>query len=140
MFDRMGAGGEGRLLGDILALCASVSWAAIALMCRATPLKKSSPEMQLLYQLTVSAIVLLPLSFLFGEQLREMTTTLAWIFAFQVVVVVAFGFSLWFWKQFVVMQMFVVFRCGSFCGDVCGDLLWLCHQFVVSFVVIYNSS
>lgn len=97
MLDRMGSGGEGRLLGDILALCASVSWAAIALMCRATPLKKSSPEMQLLYQLAVSAIVLLPLSFLFGEQLREMTTTLAWIFAFQVVVVVAFGFSLWFW-------------------------------------------
>lgn len=97
MFDRVGDGTEGRLLGDVLALCASVCWAAIALMCRATPLKKSSPEMQLLYQLTVSAIVLLPLSFLFGEQLREMTTTLAWIFAFQVIVVVAFGFSLWFW-------------------------------------------
>ena len=97
MFDRVGDGTEGRLLGDVLALCASVCWAAIALMCRATPLKKSSPEMQLLYQLTVSAMVLLPLSFLFGEQLREMTTTLAWIFAFQVIVVVAFGFSLWFW-------------------------------------------
>lgn len=97
MFDRMDGAVEGRLLGDFLALCASVCWAAIALMCRATPLKKSSPEMQLLYQLSVSAIVLLPLSYLFGEQIREMTPVLGWIFAFQVFVVVAFGFSLWFW-------------------------------------------
>lgn len=97
MFDRTGSDAEGRLLGDFLALCASFSWAAIAMLCRATPLQKSSSEMQLLYQLSVSALVLLPLSFLFGDLFREMTTTLAWVFVFQVIVVVAFGFSLWFW-------------------------------------------
>lgn len=97
MIDRLASQADGSLLGDIFALAASVCWAAIALMCRATPLKNSSSEMQLLYQLTISAMVLLPLSFLFGDQIREMTTMLAWVFAFQVIVVVAFGFSLWFW-------------------------------------------
>jgi len=97
MLDRFASQADGLLLGDLFALAASVCWAAIAMMCRATPLKHSSSEMQLLYQLSVSALVLLPLSFLFGDQIREMTTELAWVFAFQVVVVVAFGFSLWFW-------------------------------------------
>lgn len=97
MLDKFGMGADARLYGDLLALGASMCWAIIALLVRATPLKTSSPEMQLLYQLAVSAVLLLPLSFLFGEQIREMTITLAWVFAFQVIVVVAFGFSLWFW-------------------------------------------
>lgn len=97
MFDRLASQTDGLLLGDLFALAASVCWAAIAMLCRATPLKNSSSEMQLLYQLSTSAMVLLPLSYLFGDQIREMTTELAWIFAFQVVIVVAFGFSLWFW-------------------------------------------
>ncbi len=97
MLDKDGGVVEGRVLGDILALGASVCWAVIALLVRGTRLQSSSPEMQLLYQLLVSAVVLLPLSFLFGDQIRNMTTTIAWVFAFQVIVVVAFGFSLWFW-------------------------------------------
>lgn len=97
MLDQFGVGAPGRLFGDFLALGASVCWAILTMLVRATPLKKSSPEMQLLYQLMVSAAVLLPLSFLLGGQIREMTTTIAWVFAFQVLVVVAFGFSLWFW-------------------------------------------
>jgi drug/metabolite transporter (DMT)-like permease len=89
--------GNASLTGDLLALAASLCWAVIALLCRGSALKNAAPEMQLLYQLTVSAIILLPLSLLFGDLVRDMTATLAWVFTFQVIVVLAFGFSLWFW-------------------------------------------
>ncbi len=97
MVDRGTDGADGSLRGDLMALAGAMCWAAIALLARATPLKKSSPEMQILYQLVVSAAVLLPVALLFGGLIREMTPFLWGIFAFQVVVVVAFGFSLWFW-------------------------------------------
>ena len=88
---------EHALLGDLLCLLASTLWAAIALIARATRLAKSSPEMQLLYQLGVSAPLLLAASLWFGEPLREPTTVIWFIFAFQVLVVVSIGFLSWFW-------------------------------------------
>ena len=84
-----------------MALTGSVCWAAIALTARLTNFSKASPEMQMIYQLIVSAFILLGLAFigtLVGEELfREMTMMLWGVFAFQVIVVVAFGFALWFW-------------------------------------------
>lgn len=53
--------------------------------------------MNLLYQLGVSAIVLLTISPLFAEPIRELTPLIVGIFTFQVFVVVAFGFVVWFW-------------------------------------------
>ena len=90
-------GGNANMLGDLLAIGASLCWTVIALLVRATRLSRASPEMQLLYQLTISAIVLLPLSLLFGDLVREMTVGLAFVFLFQVLVVLSFGFLLWFW-------------------------------------------
>lgn len=85
------------ILGDVMCLAAAMCWAAIVLLVRTTALSRSSPEMQLLYQLSVSAVVLIPLSPLFGEVMREMTPALTAIFAFQVLVVVCVGFLTWFW-------------------------------------------
>ena len=65
---------NGSVLGDIFALLASFLWAAIILMVRMTNLKKSTPEMQLLYQLVVSAIIILPLTAYLGLGLRDITT------------------------------------------------------------------
>ncbi len=95
MLDRQA--GSAHLVGDLLALAGSLCWTVIALLVRGTSLKKATPEMQLLYQLTVSAIILLPASLLFGELIREMTMTLAWVFVFQITVVMGIGFLLWFW-------------------------------------------
>ena len=95
MLDKQG--GTASLAGDLLALAASLCWTVIALLVRGSALNKAEPEMQLLYQLSVSALILLPVSLLFGDLVREMTTQLALVFAFQVLVVLAFGFSLWFW-------------------------------------------
>ena len=87
---------ERALLGDIMALTAATGWAGIAILARATRLSRAVPEMQLLYQLAVSAPILLALSPLFGPALREMTPDLWFIFAFQALGVVGIGFMAWF--------------------------------------------
>jgi drug/metabolite transporter (DMT)-like permease len=88
---------ENALLGDIFCIVGAVFWAGILLLARATKLSRACPEMQLLYQLLVSSFVLLALSPLFGEPVREFTPTIAAIFAFQVIGVACIGFLTWFW-------------------------------------------
>ncbi len=85
------------LTGDLLCLTASVLWAVIALLARTTGLSKSSPEMQLLYQLAVSAPLLIFGALWIGETWREPTALIYGIFSFQVLVVVSIGFLSWFW-------------------------------------------
>ena len=89
--------GENLLLGDIYCIAAAMIWAAIGLVARLTPMNRSAPEMQLLYQLVVSALVLLPVSYLIGDQVRDLHLEHWWILVFQSIVVVGFGFSTWFW-------------------------------------------
>ncbi len=84
-------------IGDVLSLTAALFWAGIALVTRATRLSQATPEMNLLYQLAVSAIVLTAIAPLFGDVVREVTPAILGIFAFQVIVVVAIGFVVWFW-------------------------------------------
>ena len=79
-----------------MCLAGAVCWAGIALTARLTPLSRSVPEMQLVYQLAVSAPLLLALSPLFGDMIRQVTPQIMGIFAFQVIVVVSFGFLSWF--------------------------------------------
>jgi len=67
------------------------------LMARKTKLANSCPEMQLLYQLVVSGIILIPFSLLFGDWMRDFTPVYGLIFAFQCVGIVAIGFLTWFW-------------------------------------------
>lgn len=64
---------------------------------RTTKLSGSSPEMQLLYQLAVSAIVLLSVAPFFGELVRELNSTIIFLFSIQVLFVVCVGFLTWFW-------------------------------------------
>ena len=84
-------------IGDIMCLIAAVLWATLALTARLINLKKSCAEMQLLYQLAVSAPVMLLLATYFGPFIRELEFHHIAIFTFQVVIVVAAGFSFWFW-------------------------------------------
>ncbi len=96
--------------GDILALLASLCWAGIALLTRTTRLSEVTPEMNLLYQLAVSAIVLLLIAPLFGDTIREPTAVILVIFAFQVIVVAAIGFVVWFW----ILSIYPVSKMASF--------------------------
>jgi|TARA_B100001996_G_scaffold336925_1_gene288498 drug/metabolite transporter (DMT)-like permease len=88
---------QGNIVGDFFALCASFLWAAIVLIVRTTNLKNSSPEMQLLYQLVVSSILILPVCLYFDFYLREINIEIILIFLFQSLIIVAAGFLIWFW-------------------------------------------
>jgi drug/metabolite transporter (DMT)-like permease len=102
--------GEMAWVGDLLALGGALFWAGIALLTRTTRLADCSPEMNLLYQLAVSAIVLSALSPLFGDMVRDVTPLILGIFAFQVIAVVAIGFVVWFW----ILSIYPVSNMASF--------------------------
>ncbi|RVT85322.1 DMT family transporter [Rhodobacteraceae bacterium CCMM004] len=98
ILDRPGAAvAGGSLAGDLCALAAALGWAAIAICARATALSRVRPEMQLLWQVAVSAPILLLLAPLFGPLVRDLAPVHLAGLAFQIVVVVSFGFILWLW-------------------------------------------
>ena len=85
------------LMGDVFCLVGAMLWAGIVLMARVTRFSRACPEMQLLYQLGVSAVLLTGLSPLFGDLIREINNVVVILFVIQVLVVVSFGFLIWFW-------------------------------------------
>jgi drug/metabolite transporter (DMT)-like permease len=100
IFDRSD-GGEASLLGDLCALGAAMGWAAIALLVKITPLKTVRPEVQLFYQVAISAVVLLAVAPLFGPLIRDPQPIHYAALAFQIVVVATFGFIFWLWLMSV---------------------------------------
>lgn len=89
--------GTASLLGDIFALGAALGWAGIALIVRATRLKEVRPEVQLLWQLAVSAPILFVAAAFFGPALRD-PSAIHWAgLAFQIVAIVSAGFLFWLW-------------------------------------------
>ena len=91
------AAGEFSLQGDLMALLAATGWASIALLARTTKFSTVTPDLQLLYQLVVSALLLLPLAFFLEQGFVDPTPVHWMIFTFQVVAVVCIGFMTWFW-------------------------------------------
>ncbi|MDQ2095275.1 DMT family transporter [Rhodalgimonas zhirmunskyi] len=88
--------GEASIGGDIAALMAAISWAGIALVIRVTPLSEVTPEAQQISQLTISSVLLLALSPLFGPMLRD-PTALHWAgLGFQTIAVASFGYLFWY--------------------------------------------
>jgi drug/metabolite transporter (DMT)-like permease len=86
------------LLGDVLCLAAGIVWGATTLTVRLTRVANASPEKTMVYQLAVSAVLLLPLSPLFGSLLRPgLDGVVIAAFAYQTIVVVAASYAVWFW-------------------------------------------
>ena len=86
------------LIGDLLCFLGAVFWAITTLMVRGTSLKSLAPEKVLLYQLAVSAPILLAASWLAGE--GGVTSTAPSVlagFAYTVVIVACISYSMWFW-------------------------------------------
>lgn len=89
--------GTGSLGGDLLALAAALCWAGIALTARIGKIAEEGIEIQLMWQLVVSAIVLLAISPLFGDFLRN-PAPIYWLSVIgQGVIIVFAAFLLWFW-------------------------------------------
>ena len=109
---------ESAWLGDTLSLVAAMLWAATALLLRTTRLAQLSAEMNLLYQLAVSGVLLTALAYapfdifreIFGEPFRDPTPSLWAIFAFQVVSVACVGFLTWIW----LLSIYPVTKMASF--------------------------
>jgi drug/metabolite transporter (DMT)-like permease len=102
--------GGGSLIGDILVTIGAMCWAAIGLVARVTKFNRAVPEMQLLYQLAVSSVILIPISFFFGPLIRDFQLHHLGILAFMVVVVVCMGFLFFFW----VVSIYPPSAVGSF--------------------------
>ncbi|MCP5081529.1 MAG: DMT family transporter [Alphaproteobacteria bacterium] len=96
-YDPNETAGDKALLGDLMCLAGAFLWGGIPLMVRTTQLSKSTPEMHLVYMVAVSAVVVLPISPLFGDLVRDITPGLIAIFAVQVLFVVSTAFLTWFW-------------------------------------------
>jgi drug/metabolite transporter (DMT)-like permease len=92
------AAGPRQSLGDGLGLLAGVLWGATTLAIRATALGSASAEKTLLYQLAVSAVLLLAAALVGTEPLPLRLSLLAWSsLAFQIVVVSFASYLVWFW-------------------------------------------
>ena len=89
--------GQVSLLGDALALVAAICWAGIALCVRVTPLANVPPAQQLIWQLIVSAPILLIAAPLFGDLIRDVQPIHIAGMVFQIFAVASFGFLIWFW-------------------------------------------
>lgn len=91
------SGGQVSWAGDLLALTSAFCWAGIVLCVRITPLAKVPPAQQLLFQVAVSAPILLLLAPLFGPLIRELQPIHIAGLAFQIIAVASLGFLVWFW-------------------------------------------
>ncbi|WP_234413959.1 DMT family transporter [Ideonella sp. A 288] len=90
--------GDRQWWGDALGLAAAVLWGATTLGIRGSRLTTAPPEATLLYQLIVSGALLAVGAWLTGERWPVRLSPLALaLMAFQVVVVTAFSYLLWFW-------------------------------------------
>ncbi len=97
ILDRGGADGQASLAGDLFALGGAVGWAAMALLVRASRLRDVRPEVQLLWQVSLSIPLLLLAATAFGPFLRDPGPLHLAGLMFQGVVVVTFGFIGWLW-------------------------------------------
>ncbi len=97
IIDRSGLGGEASLLGDLAALGAALGWMGVSLAARVTAIVRLRPEMQMLWQVIVSAPLLLVTALFFGPLIRDLQPVHWAGIAFQAVVIVSGAFLFWFW-------------------------------------------
>ncbi len=87
----------GSIWGDLAALAAAIAWAVTAMLAKASSLSRVRPEIQLMWQVGVSAPLLLVAALFFGPFIREIAPIHIAGLLFQIVVVVSAGFIFWLW-------------------------------------------
>lgn len=147
MADR--SNGQASLLGDLLALVAAFGWAGIILLMRMTPLATMAPVMQLLFQVVVSAPLLLALAPLFGELSRDPQPIHYAGLAFQAVCVVGLGYIVWFHLMSIyrasgvasfsfLSPVFAVVFGWMILGEHIGPPVWIALALVAAGIVLIN--
>ena len=90
--------GPRQWIGDALGLLAGALWGATTLAVRGSALNHASAEKTLIYQLSVSALLLLAAALISGAPLPHHLSMLGWAsIGFQVVIVTFASYLLWFW-------------------------------------------
>ena len=141
--------GQASLLGDLLALCGAFCWAAIAMLVRVTPLSRVPPEQQLLWQLIISAPLLVLAAPLFGDLLRDVQPIHLWGLAFQIIAVASFGFLAWFWLMSIypassvasfsfLSPVFSVILGWLLLGEHVGWTIWVALALVAAGIFLIN--
>lgn len=113
-------------LGDLLGVLAAILWAATTVVIRATGLARISAARVLLYQLAVSALIVLPVSYLMGEPgITDPSPAVLLAFAYQVIVVAFVSYLVWFWllTRFLASRLMVFSFLTPLFGVAFGVLL-----------------
>jgi drug/metabolite transporter (DMT)-like permease len=113
-------------VGDLLGVLAAILWAATTVVIRATGLARISAARVLLYQLAVSALIVLPVSWLMNEPgITAPTPTVLLAFAYQVIVVAFVSYLVWFWllTRFLASRLMVFSFLTPLFGVAFGVLL-----------------
>ncbi|NRB04639.1 MAG: DMT family transporter [Rhodobacteraceae bacterium] len=143
------SGGQANLVGDILALVAAMAWAGIALCVRVTPLADVPPEQQLLWNLIISAPILMIAALFFGEFIRDLQPIHIAGLLFQIVAVASFGFLLWFWLMSIypassvasfsfLSPVFGVILGRLLLGEEVGLSIWIALTLVAAGIFLIN--
>jgi drug/metabolite transporter (DMT)-like permease len=86
-----------QMLGDLMMVGAALFWAATTLLTKASALNRVSAEKMMLYQLVVSAPIMLAAVWLFGEHITQAPSALALgALAYQTIWVVSITFVIWY--------------------------------------------
>ena len=142
-------GQQASWVGDLAALGAAWCWAGIALTVRTSRLSQILPEQQLLWQLAVSAPVLLLVSLGFGPALRDLQIIHVAGLLFQSTAVACFGFLSWFWllKQYptsgvasfsFLSPVFAVIMGWLFFGEQIGSEIYIALGLVCLGLILIN--
>ena len=133
-----GSTGSLRTLGgDALGVLGGVCWAATTIVVRGTALARCSPSKALLYQLAVSAVILLAVAALSGPVALHTITPLTWAsLAYQAVVIAFISYLVWFWllTRYIASRLSVFSFLTPLFGVALGVIL-LGEHFSVQFVV-----
>lgn len=93
-----GTGTAATLLGDAFGIVAGMLWAATTLLIRRSALSEAPPTKTLLYQLAVSALLVLPLAAGTGQFATLAMDSMTWVnMLFQSVIVAFASYLAWFW-------------------------------------------
>ncbi len=95
--DKLSLPSPNAIAGDVMNFLAGMLWAATILVIRRSRLQFVSAEKVLLYQLVVSAIVMVPLLSLAGPPVRDGNWLATGTMMFQAFYVVGFTYVVWFW-------------------------------------------
>lgn len=96
--DRIAAPNAAGLAGDLLCLLGAFFWGATTIAIKTTRLRNALPEKNLLYQLGVSAVMLVGASMLAGEPGLFAPTPLVWAsLAYTTIIIAGSSYLAWFW-------------------------------------------